>query len=159
MEKTNFKTPVLTSVLLFVLVAAMVLSFGACAKSGNNTASSVSSSSAATSVASKADKQSSQVLGQGKTSFTFEVVQKDKTKTVFTIKTDEKTVGSALVKLNLIAGDKSAAGLYVKSVNGITADYDIDGTYWAFYVNGVYATQGVDSTKIVSGSTYSFKIE
>ena len=48
---------------------------------------------------------------------------------------------------------------YVKKVNGITADYDADQTYWAFYVNGEYATAGVDSTTIEEGATYSFKVE
>ena len=48
---------------------------------------------------------------------------------------------------------------YEKTVNGITADYDTDGSYWAFYVNGEYASSGVDSTPVVDGDTYSFKVE
>ena len=48
---------------------------------------------------------------------------------------------------------------YVKTVNGITADYDADGVYWAFYVNGEYAVSGVDSTPIAEGESYSFKVE
>ena len=50
-------------------------------------------------------------------------------------------------------------GLYVKEVNGITADYDVDGTYWAFYINDEYASTGVDSTNITEGDNYSFKVE
>lgn len=49
--------------------------------------------------------------------------------------------------------------LYVKTVNGITADYDTDQTYWAFYVNGEYASTGVDSTPVNEGDTYEFKVE
>ena len=48
---------------------------------------------------------------------------------------------------------------YVKTVNGITADYDTDGTYWAFYVNGEYAMTGVDSTPVEDGAVYTFKVE
>ncbi len=48
---------------------------------------------------------------------------------------------------------------YVKTVNGITADYDTDGTYWAFYVNGEYAMTGVDSTPVEDGAVYAFKVE
>ena len=59
----------------------------------------------------------------------------------------------------MIAGDESEYGLYVKTVNGITADYDKDGVYWAFYVNGEYAQTGVDSTSITEGDSYSFKVE
>ena len=98
-------------------------------------------------------------LGEGNTEFTFTVIDKDGNETVFTVKTDETTVGKALLDVNLIAGDESEYGLYVKTVNGITADYDVDGTYWAFYINGEYAMTGVDSTDITAGSTYTFKVE
>ena len=41
------------------------------------------------------------------------------------------------------------------TVNGITADWDADQTYWAFYINGEYAMTGIDATEIVDGTTYS----
>lgn len=44
-------------------------------------------------------------------------------------------------------------------VNGIIADYDVDKTYWAFYINGEYAMSGVDTTKIEEGAAYSLKVE
>ena len=78
---------------------------------------------------------------------------------MFKIKTEEKTVGAALLGVGLIEGENSEYGLYVKKVNGITADYDTDGTYWAFYINGQYATSGVDKTDIEPGASYEFKIE
>ena len=59
----------------------------------------------------------------------------------------------------MIDGDESEYGLYVKTVNGITADYDTDGVYWAFYINDEYAPTGVDSTTITEGERYSFRIE
>ena len=46
-----------------------------------------------------------------------------------------------------------------KTVNGVTVDYDTDGKYWAFYVDGEYAATGVDSTDITAGATYTFKAE
>ena len=99
------------------------------------------------------------VLGEGQTMFLFTVVDKDGNETEFEIHTDKKTVGDALLELKLIDGDDGDYGLYVKTVNGITADYDFDKTYWAFYVNGEYATAGVDSTDIEEGASYSFKVE
>lgn len=99
------------------------------------------------------------VLGEGKTQFHFSVVDQDGKETTFEIHTDKETVGEALLELGLIAGDESEYGLYVKTVNGITADYDKDGVYWAFYVNGEYAQTGVDSTTITEGDSYSFKVE
>ena len=98
-------------------------------------------------------------LGEGAVQFTFEVTDADKKTEMFLIKTDKTIVGDALIDLGLISGDDGPYGLYVKTVNGITADYDKDGTYWAFYINGEYAMTGVDTTDIVSGDTYSLKVE
>ncbi len=98
-------------------------------------------------------------LGEGAVQFTFTVVDGDGNETSFDIHTDAETVGAALLEQNLIAGEDSEYGLYVKTVNGITADYDTDGTYWAFYVNGEYAMTGVDSTPVENGAVYAFKVE
>ena len=100
-----------------------------------------------------------QVLGEGETIFLFTVVDKDGNETNFEIHTDKTTVGDALLDLELISGDEGEFGLYVKTVNGITADYDVDQTYWAFYVNGEYAMSGVDTTEIEADASYSFKVE
>ena len=73
----------------------------------------------------------------------------------FTIHTDKDTVGAALMEHGLIAGEEGAYGLYVKVVNGITADYDVDQSYWSFYINGEYAMTGVDVTPIDESAVYS----
>ena len=92
-------------------------------------------------------------LGQGETTFTV-VVEIDNQSVNFTINTNKSTVGEALLELNLIEGEEGAYGLYVKKVNGVLADYDVDATYWAFYINGDYAMSGVDTTEVVGGTTY-----
>ena len=105
------------------------------------------------------DQTDATVLGQGATVFGFVVVDKDGKETKFEIHTDKKTVGEALLEVELIEGEDGPYGLYVKSVNGITADYDVDQTYWAFYINGEMAMTGVDATNVEAGATYSFKVE
>ncbi|MGN0438867.1 MAG: DUF4430 domain-containing protein [Lachnospiraceae bacterium] len=100
-----------------------------------------------------------QVLGEGQTQFMFTVTDQEGNSTNFEIHTDKATVGEALLELGLIAGDEGEYGLYVKTVNGITADYDVDKTYWAFYINGEYASTGVDATAVEEGAAYTFKIE
>ena len=97
-------------------------------------------------------------------SFTFEITdgKAEYTETednTFLVKTDEKTVGDALYALGLIDGEEGDYGLYIKSVNGIIADYDIDATYWAFYIDGSYAMSGASDTPIEEGKYYIFKIE
>ena len=95
-------------------------------------------------------------LGNGTKTVTVEVKALDKQVT-FTIKTDKTTVGEALFEHELIDGEQGAYGLYIKKVNGITADYDIDQSYWAFYVNGEYAMSGVDSTEIDENAVYQLE--
>ena len=97
-------------------------------------------------------------LGKGSKAFTFEVTAYEKT-VKFTVKTDKSTVGDALTELGLIEGEDGDFGLYVKKVNGILADYDVDQTYWAFYINGEYGMSGVDTTAIENGKTYAFRRE
>lgn len=72
----------------------------------------------------------------------------------FTISTDSETLGKALLELGLISGEKGPYGLYVKSANGIVADYDTDKSYWAFNKDGAYMSTGVDKTKIKNGERY-----
>jgi len=81
-------------------------------------------------------------------------VKAEEQQVTFTVKTDKDTVGAALLEHGLIAGEESQYGLYVKVVNGMTADYDVDQSYWAFYANGEYAMTGVDSTEITEGTVY-----
>ncbi len=92
-------------------------------------------------------------LGDGATTLKVGVKIEDKTVT-FTLNTDAETVGAALLENGLIAGEMGDYGLYIKVVNGVTADYDIDQSYWAFWINGEYAMSGVDTTPIVAGEDY-----
>ncbi len=92
-------------------------------------------------------------LGEGNKTVVVEVTAQDKTVT-FTVKTDAGTVGEALLANGLLDGENGDYGLYVKAVNGITADYDVDQSYWAFYIDGEYAMSGVDMTEITEGVTY-----
>lgn len=103
--------------------------------------------------------ENGKVYGEGAAEFTFSVVDLDGKEIQATVKTDKATVGEALLDLGLIAGENGEYGLYVKTVNGTTLDYDKDGKYWAFYVDGEYAMTGVDTTEIASGSVYCFKAE
>ena len=92
-------------------------------------------------------------LGQGSKNLRVEVKAGEKL-VIFTIHTDESTVGAALQENNLIAGEQGSFGLYVKEVNGIIADYDVNQSYWAFFIDGEYATAGVDGTDIAEESVY-----
>ena len=77
----------------------------------------------------------------------------------FEFYTDAENIGDALLEYGFISGDNDAYGLYVKMVNGVKAEYETDGTYWAFYVNGDLATTGVSSTPVEDEMSYMFQIE
>ena len=179
MKKASIFNKAWSAILCCVLVAATALTLAAC--SGNETSSTPidEEASAVVSTVSEAEPtpidtdNGSQIdvsavsdggeaniteLGEGKTTFDLLVTNAEGTKKQFAIHTDEKTVGAALLALGLIEGEEGQYGLYVKTVDGITADYDKDQTYWAFYVNGEYATAGVDQTNIDEGAVYSFVI-
>ncbi len=92
-------------------------------------------------------------FGKGATTIQVEVKAGDQSIT-FTVNTDQKMLGDALLDHGLIAGEESVYGLYVKKVNGMTADFDIDGSYWALYQNGEMLMSGVDTTEITNGAHY-----
>lgn len=132
-DKKNFSR-FLSAVILFALITAAALTANGCAKQNNQTDSVIST-------------------------FTLVVVDGDGNETALSVTTDKKTVGAALLEQGIIENNSGPYGTYVKKVNGILADYDVTGTYWAFYINGEYAMTGVDSTNITDGATYSLKVE
>ena len=143
----------LSFILCIVLIAAIALFTTACNDNKTNDTTTTNGAVSTT------ESPEATVLGKGETKFNFTVTDLEGNETAFEINTDKKTVGEALLDLELIAGEQGDYGLYVKTVNGTTLDYDKDGAYWAFYVNGEYGTTGVDATDIVAGATYAFKAE
>lgn len=159
MKKTISISKILPVVICLVLTAAMALTMTACGNPADDSSGKSSPTSSGTPASSDSEKDAVKVIGEGKTSFNLKVTDKDGKTTEFTVNTDKKTVGDALLELELIEGENSEYGLYIKTVNGITADYNTDQTYWAFYINGEYATAGVDTTDIVAGETYELKVQ
>lgn len=158
----------LASILCIALIAASALGATGCDSTPSGTngtngttgdAGTPAASQPAASPAADGTFADGATLGEGATQFTFTVVDADGTETTATVNTDAETLGQALLDLGIIAGEDGDYGLYVKTVNGTTLDYDTDGKYWALYVDGQYATSGVDSTEVEAGKTYSFKAE
>lgn len=161
MQKKTDSRKLLSVILCIVLIAAVALFTTGCqdTETPNTEASTTDAAVIDEKLTEEASDADVTVLGVGEKSFTFTVTDAAGAETEFEIHTNKTTVGDALIELELIAGEEGAYGLYVKTVNGITVDYDKDGKYWAFYVNGEYASTGVDSTQITDGAAYSFKVE
>ena len=71
----------------------------------------------------------------------------------FSIRTDALNLRGALEQEELIAGDESEYGLYVKTVDGETAD-ESQQQWWCFTKGGEMLMTGVDDTSIADGDHY-----
>lgn len=94
----------------------------------------------------------------GAVSFQVVVTDLEGNETTFEYTSSAATVGEVLVAEGLVEGHETEYGLYVDTVNGITADWDADQSYWAFYINGEYAASGIDATEIVADTTYGLTL-
>lgn len=94
--------------------------------------------------------------GTAKT-ITLQVVHGDGSTKDFEIATDKETLRQALEQESLIEGDESEYGLFVKTVDGETAD-DGNQEWWCLTKGGEMWTSGVDSTEIADGDAYEFTL-
>ncbi|MBQ9990473.1 MAG: DUF4430 domain-containing protein [Lachnospiraceae bacterium] len=160
---TNFRKRSLSFILCSVLIVAMAFITSGCndkTQKESEAAAVVQESMSEVSQSEASQKAAdAQIVGEGETVFPLSVVDASGKETLFEVHTDKATVGEALLELKLIEGEIQQYGLYIKKVNGITADYDENQTYWAFYVNDAYAQAGVDQTKIEESSSYSLRVE
>ena len=160
MKQKNFAKVILCLLLSCVLIAAAWVMTGCETEektAETTTAATTEAVQGGTTAA--VEETTDPVVGQGQTTFVFEVVHLSGDTKRFTVKTDKTVVGEALIETGLISGEDGQYGLYVKTVDGETLDYDTHKKYWAFYVNGSYAVKGVDSTEIDPTAVYSFRAE
>ena len=92
----------------------------------------------------------------GAKEITIEVVDDAGESTMYTVHTDAEYLGQAIEETEglTLEGEEGPYGLAVSAVNGITADFNKDGAYWAFYVDGEYCNYGVDEQPIEDGEAY-----
>lgn len=88
----------------------------------------------------------------GEKSFTLTVVHKDGTEKVFELTSSEENLGPALVAEGIIV-ESDSPGMY-NTVDGETADWNEDQSYWGFYIGEEYAMTGMDDTPITEGGQY-----
>ena len=91
----------------------------------------------------------------GEKSFTLTVVHKDGTEKVFELTSSEEFLGAALVLEGIII-ESDSPGMY-NTVDGETADYSVDQSYWSFIINGEYAMEGMNTTPITDGGQYKLE--
>lgn len=90
----------------------------------------------------------------GSKHITLTVVDAQQKSTQFSIATDAEYLRGALEQEKLVAGEESAYGLFVKTVNGVTAD-DSKQQWWCFTLGGESLMTGVDTTPIADGNAFT----
>lgn len=92
----------------------------------------------------------------GSKDITIEVVNKAAQSTVYEVSTDAEYLKQAMEEADGLSfeGTESEYGMMVNTVNGETADYSVDGSYWSFYVNDEYCNYGIDAQPVIDGDAF-----
>lgn len=93
---------------------------------------------------------------QGAKSITIEVVDNNAASTIYDLYTDAEYLRQAMEQAEGLefSGTESEYGMMVETVNGVTADWNVDQSYWGFYVNGDYCNYGIDTQPVVDGDAF-----
>lgn len=92
---------------------------------------------------------------EGNKTFTLTVVHSDSTKE-FTVSTDEKYLAHALIAEGIINDEGIETGMYF-TVDGETASWEENQSYWAVYVGEAYATVGLNDLPVEDGGVYKLE--
>ncbi len=88
---------------------------------------------------------------EGSKSVSIEVIDDKGESKKYDIKTDALYLNEAMDEAGITY---EADGTYVNTVNGITADYDKDMSYWAFNVNDTYCNYGIFEQPVNDGDSF-----
>lgn len=94
---------------------------------------------------------------EGSKSITIEVVNQSSESENYQVKTDAEFLRQAMEEAEglTFSGTESEYGMMVDTVNGVRADYTLDGAYWSFYINGEYCNYGIDEQPVKDGDAFS----
>lgn len=92
----------------------------------------------------------------GSKTLTICVVDNNAAEKSYTVHTDAAYLRGAMEETKglTFSGSESEYGMMVDTINGLRADYTLDGAYWAFYVGEEYCQYGIDSQPVADGESY-----
>lgn len=91
----------------------------------------------------------------GNKDITIEVVNKAAESTMYELSTDAEYLKQAMEEAGVsFEGTEGEYGMMVNTVNGETADYSVDGSYWSFFVNEEYCNYGIDAQPVLDGDAF-----
>lgn len=94
---------------------------------------------------------------QGSKSITIEVINDVEESKVFEVKTDAEYLTQAMEETEglTFSGAESEYGIMIDTVNGVKADYNENGAYWLFVVNGEACSYGADAQPVNDKDAFS----
>lgn len=92
----------------------------------------------------------------GEKAVTVEVVHADGTKREFSYRTEREYLEELLTEEGLISGTAGEYGLFVDTVDGETADFARDGSWWRLTCNGKDAQTGAAGVPLHDGDVYGW---
>ena len=93
-------------------------------------------------------------IGGGKT-VTVTVVHGDASENVFIYETEDTHLGQMIVSEGLAQGKEGPYGLEIHTVDGETASWEENRSYWALFEGEEYAATGADGIVLTDGGEYS----
>ena len=90
---------------------------------------------------------------EGSKAFTVTVIHADGSEKKFDYRTDAEMLGAFLEEKGLIDSTGADTGMF-HSVDGEKADWNVNQSYWAFYIGEDYAMTGIYDTPIQDGAAY-----
>ncbi len=145
----------LLSVILAVVTVFSVIAMTACGRKNLDPAPASSVAAKDEGLWANATYTEDKSFGEGAKTVEVEVIAADKSVT-FTLKTNKENLADAMLEHSLVEGTQDQYGLYIKKVNGILADYDIDKSYWSLSKGGEALMTGASGTTISNGEKYEF---
>lgn len=94
---------------------------------------------------------------EGEKTITVSVVDKDGASEDFTCQTDREFLGEVLQDEKLVEGEEGEFGLFITSVNGITAD-ESNQEWWCITKAGEQVNTSADQTPIADGESYELTL-
>lgn len=94
---------------------------------------------------------------EGEKNITIEVVMADGEATIYEVNTDAEYLVGAMEEADGLTfeGEEGVYGLSISAINGVRADYTLDGAYWGFFVNDEYCNYGVSQQPVEDGDAFS----
>lgn len=95
----------------------------------------------------------------GAKTVTINVVNSEGETKEYVVKTDAEYLRQVMdeAKGFTYEGVEDATSFMVMTVNGETADWSVDQSYWGFYINGEYCNYGINEQPVADGDVFTIE--